>query len=180
MTGLTTTACGSAGLTLVGEANPLSDDQRHALLPLPAGCAGDRLRRLAGMSRIEYLRTFQRVNLCGRRWDPREARRRAGELRSDPCTLVLLGRRVARAFDVDGPFLTTVTAGLCTLHLLPHPSGLNRWWNDPGNAALAREFLAEVVLSGSHPDTPGIAPGEAADVRRSIVSPPPALPGTLR
>jgi len=45
----------------------------------------------------------------------------------------LLGRRVQRAFGLpQEPALTTIerSAG-STMLCLPHPSGLNRWWNDP-------------------------------------------------
>jgi len=69
--------------------------------------------------------------------------------------LVLVGRRVARAFGVSNAYLrwTQVSQrqtadGRTTsevLHrravVIPHPSGVNRWWNDPKNEARARRFL---------------------------------------
>jgi len=32
---------------------------------------------------------------------------------------------------------------------VPHPSGLNRWWNDPRRVAALRDLLSETVLGGT-------------------------------
>ncbi len=69
----------------------------------------------------------------------------------DGATLVLCGRRVAEAFGLaaEPPLTRRVIwdlgghPGLDVL-LLPHPSGLSRWWNDPENFEAARRACAEL------------------------------------
>lgn len=34
------------------------------------------------------------------------------------------------------------------LYVLPHPSGVNRWWNDPANLEAARAFLLRALEGG--------------------------------
>lgn len=59
--------------------------------------------------------------------------------------IVLLGREVVDAFGLADlhPLETVVrNAGAGpTLLAFPHPSGLNRWWNDPVNASSAQATL---------------------------------------
>lgn len=59
--------------------------------------------------------------------------------------IVLLGRKVAKVFGLDDhPPLDAVVKGGGygpTYLLLPHPSGVNRWWNDRDNFATAQETL---------------------------------------
>jgi hypothetical protein len=87
--------------TLVGEANPYSDNPRDTLHVLPRGASGDRLRAILGMTDEEYLLTFERVNLCVTSWEPGVARRSAGYLRQTRVKLVALGARVARALGLE-------------------------------------------------------------------------------
>lgn len=59
---------------------------------------------------------------------------------------ILLGRRVVRAFGLDQPRHLRWTRDLLdgeevVVALLPHPSGVNRWWNDPANRRRASRFL---------------------------------------
>jgi len=142
---------------LVGELNPYGADPKYALYPLPEHSAGGRLcAAILGLSRLEYLRRFDRVNLCVGKWTMAEARKTAKSIRGDGSlfpggerTVVLLGRKVATAFDlgVHPPF--SVVKGLASTYvLLPHPSGLCREWNTPGAVDKARSTLREagVVL----------------------------------
>jgi len=57
--------------------------------------------------------------------------------------IVMLGRRVARAFWQSdlAPLETVARIGGPTFLALPHPSGLNRWYNDPDHAEDARVVL---------------------------------------
>ena len=129
---------------LVGESNPYGADPKFALYPAPEGSAGERLCCLIfGMYRKDYLREFERCNLCADKWSMAEARWRAAELRTWKGPLLLFGAKVARAFGFDpfGPF--TVADGGKTL-VLPHPSGLCRMWNDPDAVPRARVLVAEV------------------------------------
>jgi hypothetical protein len=123
-------------------------------LPLhtyPPGAAGDRLSRILRMDHVEYLRTFDRVNLCDRTWDSARAYCRAMALMDGRHRkFVLLGRRVAKAFGVNTNLVLTVVQ----LHpgprsaealLLPHPSGRCRYWNDEMDRARARVALNEFI-----------------------------------
>lgn len=132
---------------LVGEMNPLDPDPRHALAPLPKQRAGGRLcHRILGLSPIEYLRRFDRANLCESVWDRETARAVARNIvlaADEYDALVLLGRRVCDAFGVDfAPFtlarLETVGAPVV---VLPHPSGLCRAWNDTATFERARRLV---------------------------------------
>lgn len=135
---------------LVGEANPYGGDPDFALYPAPDGCSGHRLCTLIlKMRRADYLREFERVNLCPYKWYMREARERAADLRTWRGPLILLGAKVAWAFGFD-PFVPfTISDGGKTL-VLPHPSGLCRTWNEPNAFVRARELVAKVVPSIAH------------------------------
>ena len=51
----------------------------------------------------------------------------------------LAGKRVARVFDLhDAEYFERTDLGV---YVVPHPSGINRWWNDPCNREMTREFL---------------------------------------
>lgn len=130
-------------VTLVGEANPYGRDPYFALYPVPDGCSGHRLCCLIlGMSRSDYLSTFDRVNLCNRQWDTKEAAARALTLGGRKC--ILLGSKVARAFEI--PFRPFTLFRRDTVLVLPHPSGLCRLWNVPGNIDLARRLVEEFLI----------------------------------
>jgi hypothetical protein len=138
---------------LVGEANPYGADPRCALYPEPPSSAGGRLcRQVLGLEPREYLRLFDRANLCPQRWSVREARVRAEALLDERRpAYVLLGRKVAEAFGFGdrAPF-STVLVGYSLIdggadsrvYLLPHPSGLCREWNVPGAFERARRLLS--------------------------------------
>ncbi len=60
-------------------------------------------------------------------------------------TLVLLGMRVATAFQMHlVPYFERRTYRDRLVYVVPHPSGVNRWWNDPDNRRQARRFLEEL------------------------------------
>lgn len=99
-----------------------------------------------------------RINLCRRAADPAglpDARlaRAARRLRPDLAgydLILLAGRRVARAFGLPDswPFLRWYWIGSekgykheAGAAIVPHPSSLNRWWNDPRHRQDARRFL---------------------------------------
>lgn len=150
---------------LVGEDNPYSRDPRYALYPEPEHSAGGRLCRLVmGLSVKNYIRGFDRVNLCAGDWSMREAKEAVRLLKSRRWTpsvpefnaalrpdyaappplddkIVLLGAKVCEAFGGKyRPFEVARVSG-CTFAILPHPSGRNRAWNEPGAFTRARETL---------------------------------------
>jgi uracil-DNA glycosylase len=72
--------------------------------------------------------------------------------------IILLGRNVARAFGLRAlpylrwkpglyyTFLTRAEAFLpYPIAVFPHPSGVNRWWNDPENVVRAEAFLRDAL-----------------------------------
>jgi hypothetical protein len=135
---------------LIGEDNPYGSDPRFALYPRPTFSAGGRLcHRILRLTEKEYIRDFERVNLCGGKWSMKEARKKAEELsntRPPDAPFVLLGTKVAKAFGARfEPF--TFAAQLLgegvhrPLIILPHPSGLNRLWNGIDSFEKAREIL---------------------------------------
>lgn len=144
---------------LIGEANPYGADPEFALFPAPERSAGWRLCRLVlGLPRLTYMDLFDRVNLCPKNWNMKEARTRAVQLRSVPAfQAVLLGRKVAAAFGLENvPPFTVVTndrparvrtpdsAGRGWEVVLPHPSGLCLEWNKPGAFERARVLVQSV------------------------------------
>lgn len=136
---------------LVGELNPYGPDQRFALYPSPPGSAGDRLCRLIlRLDPGEYLRRFERANLCTGRFSASEARHAAQQIRLGERWTVLLGRRVADAFRrahaIPLEPMTVDDRPEVRLVVLPHPSGRNLYWNDPANFERCRELLRRAGL----------------------------------
>ena len=62
--------------------------------------------------------------------------------RIDP---VLLGANVCRCFGLPFEPINSYPSELGTIFVLPHPSGLNRWWNDPQNLSDAKRFCCDIV-----------------------------------
>lgn len=141
---------------LVGELNPYGSDAEFALFPLPTNASGGRLARILGLSRAQYLRTFDRVNLCTGRWELRSARVAAVHLKTERLggIVVLLGRKVQDAFRLSGlaPFTAHARDGL-VYAILPHPSGLCRLWKEPDSAERARRCVA---AAGVVVEPPGV------------------------
>jgi hypothetical protein len=128
---------------LVGELNPYGLDPRYALFPKPERSAGGRLcyKILGYRFAAEYLKDFDRVNLCTGKWTVAAARERATELKCAPRPTILLGVKACNAFGVAfHPFRVTNN-----YLVLPHPSGLNRLWNEPGAFERARQAIADFV-----------------------------------
>jgi hypothetical protein len=143
-------------IVIVGELNPYGSDPYFAMYCDPPASAGGRMQRLVcALERHAYLE-LGRVNLCVGKWSRPKARAQATLLRETAPyeTWVLLGRKVAESFFTDGapmPFNWGVlrypwdsTRGAKFL-CLPHPSGLNRVWNEVGAFERARAALREVA-----------------------------------
>lgn len=139
---------------LVGEDNPYGADPRYALWCEPRRSAGGRLCYdiLGIKSQVDYVRRFDRTNLCLTKWSDPKARNRAIELMSGPHEVhVLLGSKVTKAYGF--PFTRFSVHDLKDSHwpalrkvvVLPHPSGRNTIWNDPAVVQRARDLLVEVL-----------------------------------
>lgn len=142
---------------LVGESNPVSASPRHALYPFPVHHSGGRLCfDILKMDYREYLRAFERRNVLqlaeGERWSApkaREAARLIGEEAhaawgpGGTPRMVVLGQKVCAAFGVPYQPLQAYQSRACIdFFVLPHPSGLNRMWNEPFAYDRAREAFA--------------------------------------
>jgi len=148
---------------IVGMNNPLSMRPEHALYPAPRGCAGHRLWSVlhdaCGASRSDYLRAFERVNLVTGEWSSPAAQMAASAMlpRLASRRVALLGTEVWRAFELDaGAEVLScssidVVLSIVPRHVemvrfyrVPHPSGRNRWFNDPINRAAVGRLLGDL------------------------------------
>ena len=141
-------------VVLLGLNNPLSERPEMALWPHPAGCTGHRIWRMINLrmpcSPEEYKVGFDRMNILNsREWIPREARLAAPEIWESlrGRTVIILGREGADVLGLDYPdwVLESEQDGV-RFRVLPHPSGLNRWYNDHINLNLAAVLLEEMYL----------------------------------
>lgn len=140
---------------IIGMCNPQGNEP---LWPEPVGSAGHRLWQMAAartnVSKDEWLSITDRRNLCsGPEWVMEEARMTARlwtpELRSR--TTILLGSEVANCFPSTGllcqwatPHGTPPRAAPPWIHI-PHPSGMNRWYNTPGHQVCVEVLLGDLV-----------------------------------
>lgn len=121
---------------------------------LPPFCAdrrgsGRRLADLAGIPPERLEEAFRLANLLdhypGESFPMSEARAIADAMELEGVVL-LVGRLVARAFGEGGrPWFEWFDLRGVRATVVPHPSGLNRWWNDPVNVERAGEFMREVA-----------------------------------
>jgi uracil-DNA glycosylase len=149
---------------IIGQAPARGNDDK----PPFSGQSGARLARLAGVgvSGDVLPEHFDLINLIeaypgkkgrGDYFDMATAREAAmlirDRLRQDPPRLVLLmGRKVKRAMGVNGDveYLEWFNLEESLAACFPHPSGLNHWWNEPGNVGLAQGFLRGVLYRADH------------------------------
>lgn len=144
----------------------------EAAADLAAAALGPRTRSGARLDRLLRGRGFDALNLLARsmgpadEWPAAAARERARELFRTVLAgreVVLLGRRVARAFAGMHPALDALHPapyfssaypvvpddrggwGACRAWIAPHPSGRSRWWNDPRNRDCAAAFFSRIL-----------------------------------
>lgn len=139
---------------LLGMNNPVSSDPEHALYPYPSTCTGARLLRFSGLDKRVYLSAFERRNVIGgQQWSARLARELAPALREElrGRTVVLLGAPVNSVMrggtehELAPPFVWTPDGHGGWMAKVPHPSGLNHFFNNPLHRDLLAIFMAELV-----------------------------------
>lgn len=145
-------------ILVVGEAPSRTSDPGR---PILGGDTGHRLRVVAGGVWAAFSTQARFVNLLKRYpaagWPRSRARDAAAALEvsfreAPPAWVLLLGRRVAEAFFLtDADFLRDYAMHGSRFSVLPHPSGLSRWWADPVNFAQGREHLREIVATVGSP-----------------------------
>lgn len=125
--------------------------------PIDGRC-GSILAALGGVDVAEFLRLFARANVLdawpgpgaskGSQFPMAEARVGAAKLAKKFVggrLVILLGHRTAAAFGVRDGYLAKRRVDGADVVVLPHPSGINRWYNDPANVARARRFMRAAV-----------------------------------
>ena len=142
---------------LIGMNNPVSQLPGHELFPYPPGCTGHRLLemlqgRVPDVTRRKYLDTFERRNLVvGRSYDKDVAKFSAASIYAEVWgsqrVVVLLGNDVRKAFGVPPLLLHPQVIGGTTYRQVPHPSGLNRWYNEDKNREVVAVLLEELYNS---------------------------------
>lgn len=155
---------------LIGQAPGPNTDPEYPLYPAPKTSAGGRLCDLMGITRGQYLKSFDRANLLP--YFPGRTQARDDSFPMAPARLaarvmrpllrgrqvILVGRKVADAFGVPrvewfeefplhcGPrHAATECSGLATAIVIPHPSGRNHWYNSETNRELARQHLTRLA-----------------------------------
>lgn len=71
-------------------------------------------------------------------------------------TVILVGENVASAFGLRAPLFFawrggdgSVIPACCWFTVVPHPSGVNRWWNAPTNNGRAKKFFRKLSKENS-------------------------------
>ena len=154
-------------ILLVGQAP--SKKVTPALDASTPGSASFRLLALMGITRDEYMERFARVNLLdywpgsingsgsGDKFPKKAAQASARRILAQfqyPWKILCVGQRVGECF-IHKSRLTYYEWMLCPSNfppavrdvaVIPHTSGLNRYWNDPSNVKLAEKFLRNKLL----------------------------------
>ena len=89
---------------------------------------------------VNVLDTFPGKGGKGDTFPQPQARRRAARMPLTPVTLVL-GQQVAHAFRLAPIYFQWQDLRGRRVAVIPHPSGINRWDNDPVNVTQAQRFL---------------------------------------
>jgi uracil-DNA glycosylase len=121
------------------------------------GRTGRFLARAAGMEEREFMSSVRLMNLLDRwpgkagkgdRFPLKEGHVAACRVNLRGNHALLAGKRVAASFGIKKPaFLTCHEVHGGVVWIVPHPSGINRWWNDPGNREKAIVFLKAFFIS---------------------------------
>jgi hypothetical protein len=152
---------------LIGESNPYQADparaQRYALYFEPPESAGGLLCRcVLGMNERDYLRAFERRNLCNGNWSIVRAREAVAALNLEMGAedrVLLFGGKVWSAFFREVKYQPFTVSGRYLS--LPHPSGRNAavWGNylsySRVRAAVANHVPHLAPLLGRHELTRG-------------------------
>jgi uracil-DNA glycosylase len=122
-----------------------------------AGKIGKRIAKLAGISFDDYIERTQRMNVFdewpgkkgkGDAWDAKQAKERVEEMWNEIAggRVIFLGKNVANAFghgEVEWcEWKIDIDTGM-QIAVLPHPSGVNHWWNERANRKRAGKFLRQ-------------------------------------
>lgn len=138
-------------IVVVGQAPSKTGERKKPF----EGPGGDRLARAMGLSNHAELRERAVVVNLLRRWPgaarkgdlfpiDRAARAAKRLVLPKQATLLLVGKGVARAFGVDAEFFASTIARGYRAFVVPHPSGVSLWWNDPRNRLRATRRMRAI------------------------------------
>ena len=113
------------------------------------------LHARTGATQYDYLQAFHRYNLCPiSEWHTETARGNWQLMEQDLLekfdTVVLLGTAVRRAAGLLLPALYVSR----TVIAIPHPSGMNRWYNDERKRQMVEVILEELYTEAVGVDKP--------------------------
>ncbi len=119
------------------------------------GNSGVRLRELIGdeaFLRLDmvnlYKRPMPRDGWKGSAFPVAAARRKALKFDFPVSVVVLLaGKRIARAFGVRARYFEPCMLRRRVCYVVPHPSGVNRWYNVEFNRHRAKRFFCALLLA---------------------------------
>lgn len=118
-----------------------------------SGTCGSRIAALAGISHEHLYHYFDAASLIGY-WPADVPSRLVSTVSREMIVaherVIFVGRAVASCFGLRRlrPLVwqeTMHNGSTFDAAVLPHPSGLNRWYNDPAHAAAARAFLRDAI-----------------------------------
>jgi len=140
-------------LLIVGQAPSRTSNPAEVL----RGKSGAKIRELLGLSKRRFIQCT-RVNLAPL-WTGKDGKGDAFEadpdlvitalsLARDHETVLLLGRAVSGALGYGGyEYFEPIKKEKTTFYVVPHPSGINRWWNDPANRRVAERFFGRLTCA---------------------------------
>lgn len=174
-------------LVVFGESPGPRTDPRRPLYPHTPLTSGGRLATLLGLTRREYALRTTRYNALAEEDKPltlESARQRVGQivrhhLHADPQTkFIVLGKRALACMPrpVRGTEYCAVNGSFL---VVPHPSGVNRWYNSALNsdsaATVLRGHLAAAGGLGVLPPNPAQEP--PSELLAALAE---ALPGAMQ
>jgi hypothetical protein len=142
-------ASATGSMIIVGEQHSREGQEELPAFDPGAG-GGKRLQALLGRSRPLSELITDNLLPAGE-WNPAQAHLRADWLLEncpDVDRWLLAGRKVAAAFGLKADWLTWTEHRGRLMAVIPHPSGRNRYWNDPVATYRAKKFLRRAVDAG--------------------------------
>lgn len=145
---------------IVGECPGANTSWATPLFPHPPTSSAGRLMEMAALDPAEYLGHFYRRNLCdGKIWQYSAARRRARAIVTAlfdaprDLRVVLCGNKVAGAFDLErhGFWSAIRLESRQTAVIVPHPSGVNRVYNQREAQLMTGAWIRWAALGEEHP-----------------------------
>jgi len=126
--------------------------------PLIDGKCGYRLSETCGIEHEEYAQIFNTINLIdeymgksgkGDYFPLKLAKEKASQIWPDLDSkydiVILAGKSVANAFGIKAEYFQWIKINDINLVVIPHPSGVNRWWNDDSNKEKAKQFMRNLI-----------------------------------